>query len=688
MSNPFYGDSLEKEIKECYEKFVDYYHIKRDLEAIKSLFSPQITNIGSGNDEMKLDYDSVVEIFERDIEQCPCELEYQEKLVEIVPLNHTQGLVIAKFDMNGTIENVPFAGKDYRFSMIWEKNSDQWLIRHIHLSKGETELKEGESFPVTNIKEKNEWLEKMVNQRTRQLCKLNIEISEANKEITETKQRFETIFEKASDGIIVADWKSHTFFMINQRICDILGYSKPELEDLWLNDLIPEGELSQSLEKILQESAGQIPIAHDIPLLCKNQEIRYFDIRSETIKIKQTNYLVSLYRDITDHKKALMHKQQAEIAKKASEAKNLFLANMSHEIRTPVTGIMGMSEILGKTDLNSEQAEYLEIINSSSKILLTLINDILDITKIEAGKLQLNKSNFRISEIVNTIKTLMKPGLMKKNNKLFVEIDETLPKTIYADKMRLEQVMMNLVNNAMKFTDEGTITIRIKNVPHENGTIKVDISDTGLGISAEDQTKLFQKFQQIDNSLTRPDDGTGLGLFICKELINLMEGNIGVQSSLGKGSTFWFTFRPEIITEYSPPEINVEMESDISLDLNVLLVDDKRVNLQVISIMLQSANCMIDTANNGLEALDRFNPDKHEMVLMDIMMPMMDGVTAMKELRKRYQEVPPIIAITANAMTGDKEKYLAEGFDAYITKPVTMQKLTSELLQLGVIKKK
>ncbi len=688
MSDPFDGNHSEKEIKDSYQRFVHLYFEKRDLESVLPFFSPQITLIGSGNNEINNGFESTVEILINEFEQNPVKLNYEEKKIDIVPLGSSQWLVISLFDLKSQSNEMPLTERGYRFSIIWENDSGRWLIRHIHLSKGETPFKEWEDNASNTIAEKNELLEKMVNERTRQLGRLNIEISEYKKEIAETQSRFEAVLEKTSDGIIIADWKTHSFFMVNQRICDILGYTKGEIEKFWLNDLIPPDQLSSSLEKILQQSVGQLPTASDVPLICKNNEIRYFDIISVTIKIKQTNYLVSLYRDITEQKNAASCKLQAEAARKASESKNLFLANMSHEIRTPVTGIMGMSEILGKTPLNPEQTEYLEIINDSSKILLTLINDILDITKIEAGKLQLKKSNFQITELVNTVKKLTQPGLYSKNNKLVIEIDESLPKIIHSDKMRLEQVLINLVNNAIKFTENGIITISIKNMPRENGVIKVYVSDTGIGISQEDQVKLFQKFQQIDNTFAKSVNGNGLGLYICKELITLLEGDIGVQSTPGQGSTFWFTFLPEIACHNYIPETDIEMDSEISLDLNVLIVDDKRVNLQVISIMLQSANCIIDTAINGLEALDRFDPDKHEMVLMDIMMPMMDGITAMKELRKRYLDVPPIIAITANAMEGDREKYLAEGFDAYITKPLTMQKLSSELLQLGVIKKK
>jgi PAS domain S-box-containing protein len=681
---------IELEILNSYRLFRKYYNTTRDPESIISLFSPHISNIGTGSDELTPDFESVVNIFRRDFEQCPSELIYKEKTISVQVINPAMGLLMAHYDQEGMINDIPFSHLDLRISILWEKDNGKWLIRHIHLSKSEPALNKGESFPLTEIEEKNQVLEKIVNKRTRDLCKLNIHLSEANKEISEINQRFETIFEKASDGIIVADWKNHSFFMINQRICDILGYSKKQMHDFWLDDLIPAEHVQESFGKMLQESNGDRIIADEIPLICSNNDIKYFDITSQPIKINNKNYLVSLYRDITEHKKTVQLRHQAEIARKASEAKNLFLANMSHEIRTPVTGIMGMSEILAQTELTNQQEEYLNIINESSKILLTLINDMLDISKIEAGKLVLRHERFKLSEMVRNIKVLTQASVINHRNNLDFVIADNVPKYLFTDKMRLEQVILNLINNAIKFTKNGTITVHIDKATGTNrDLLKISVSDTGPGISNEDQTKLFQKFQQIDTSVSRPADGSGLGLFICRQLVTLLEGHIGVNSKPGEGSTFWFTFKSNSTSNDYEQEKDIEITTDIPLNLNVLLVDDKKVNLQVISIMLQTANCRIETAVNGLEALDKFDIQKHDVVLMDIMMPIMDGITAMKELRKKYKEnMRPVIAITANAMAGDKEKYLAEGFDAYITKPLTMKKLTSELLQLGFLAEK
>ncbi len=687
MLQDFNHDEIAQALKKSYQLFIEYYAKKRDIEALLTLFSPEITNIGSGEDELTLSHTDVITIFKRDMEQCPDPLDYKELNLQVIPLSKNLGLIISICDIDATINEMPVSMKGYRFSMIWEQVSEKWQIRHIHLSKGEPELKKGESFPLSEIEERNKALKELVKQRTMELHTVNIELSEAHKEVNEVKQRFETIFEKASDGIIVADWKDHSFFMVNQKICDILGYRKKDISNFWFSDLIPAADYQESMKKILQESVGDRLIADDIPLRCSNNEIRYFDITSQPIKIKRRNYLVSLYRDITEHKKALQLKHEAEIAQKASEAKNLFLANMSHEIRTPVTGIMGMSEILSKTGLSPQQSEYLRVITDSSKILLTLINDILDISKIEAGKLELKTEKIRIKEVIENIKALSQPGVLQKNNQILISISNDVPEWVFADKMRLEQVIMNLVNNAVKFTENGTISIHVEVENAVKNRYRISVKDTGIGIGEEDMPKLFQKFQQLDSSLSRPADGSGLGLFICKQLVTLMEGEIGVESEQRTGSKFWFTFTSKAPRIPDQTKEEIKNPEHLPLDMNILLVDDKSVNLKVITLMLESAKCKIDTAINGKEALESFDPEKHEMILMDIMMPVMDGVTAMKELRKKYQNLPPIIAITANAMTGDKEKYLNEGFDGYITKPLTMKKLFSELHETGFVKK-
>jgi signal transduction histidine kinase len=399
--------------------------------------------------------------------------------------------------------------------------------------------------------------------------------------------------------------------------------------------------------------------------------------------------IAKLQKEIVELKQKMVDLQyEAELARKANEIKNLFLANMSHEIRTPVTGIIGMGEILSRQNLTPEQAASLTVISDSSRAVLGLINDMMDISRIEAGKMKINTEPFPVKLLLENIRTLSTPMIINKNNQLSIKVSESVPLIVSSDKYRLEQILMNLVNNAIKFTSGGIIDIIAETIPDEPDQIKISVKDTGTGISKENQDKLFRQFQQIDSEIKVENSGAGLGLYICKQLVTLLGGKIGVESSPGVGSTFWFTFCAGLAQTGSGKKTEIMQDDDswdISLDLNVLLVEDKPVNIKVISLMLQTANCNVDTAANGLEALEKFDPNKHQVVLMDIMMPVMDGVTAMKEIRKKFDNPCPIIAITANAMQGDEEKYIGMGFDAYIAKPVTMSKLTSHLKNLGMI---
>jgi signal transduction histidine kinase/CheY-like chemotaxis protein len=399
--------------------------------------------------------------------------------------------------------------------------------------------------------------------------------------------------------------------------------------------------------------------------------------------------VAKLQKEIVELKQKMVDLQcEAELARKANEIKNLFLANMSHEIRTPVTGIIGMGEILSRQNLTPEQAASLTVISQSSRAVLGLINDMMDISRIEAGKMKINNEPFPVKSLLENIRTLSTPMIINKNNQLSIKVSESVPEVVSSDKYRVEQILMNLVNNAIKFTSGGEIEIIAETIPGVPDQIKISVKDTGTGISKENQDKLFRQFQQIDSEIKVENSGAGLGLYICKQLVTLLGGKIGVESSPGVGSTFWFTFCTGVPQTASSNKTEIMQDDDswdISLDLNVLLVEDKPVNIKVISLMLQTANCNVDTAVNGLEALEKFDPDKHQVVLMDIMMPVMDGVTAMKEIRKKFDNPCPIIAITANAMQGDEEKYIGMGFDAYIAKPVTMSKLTSHLKDLGMI---
>lgn len=678
-------NSIKKELSGIYKSFLEYYFTERNPEKLKSIFAPGITNIGSGNDELAIGIDSVMSIFYRDKEQCPGTIKYKQKSFEVYPICINSGLLIAELDLYTMINNMPVAMPDYRISMVIsnDNNSNNWKICHIHFSKGEIQLEEGESFPLKEIEDRNKILEQIVRERTKELFELNKELKNANKDILEIKQRFESIFENVNDGILVADWKDKSFYMLNQKICDILGYSKEELIKLWLIDIIPAEHFADSISKLQAQYAGETELAEEIPFMTKDDEIRYFDVNSKAITINSRKYFVSLLRDITEKKVTLELQKEMEISQQASESKDLFLANISHEIRTPVTGIIGMTEVLNRTKISKEQKEYVDIIKESSRVLLDIINDLLDIAKIEVGKLELRNEAFTITDILGSIKTLFEPKAKRKNLDLKLSFLINFQQKIEADKTRVEQILMNLLTNAIKYTEEGSIEIIVsdKEIDMYTSLVKIEVKDTGMGIEEKNISKLFQKFEQLDQSYTRTTSGTGLGLYICKELSKLLGGSIGVESEAGKGSTFWFTFqaKKQLLNTY-PSVRGVDYEN-VNLGMKVLIVDDKLINIKVIKLILESAGCDVDTAKNGLEAINIFNPETHQFVFMDIMMPEMDGITAMNIIRDKFRKTPPIVALTANAMEGDAKNYIDKGFTDYLAKPANRNNLINMLIK-------
>jgi two-component system, sensor histidine kinase len=390
--------------------------------------------------------------------------------------------------------------------------------------------------------------------------------------------------------------------------------------------------------------------------------------------------MVITIRDITERRLMEKERQQNElleekitIAEESLKFKQNFLANMSHEIRTPLTGVLGMIDILEQTPLSVNQKDYLETIKTSGENLREIINQVLDYSKIEAGKIAVNPVAFPFRSLaqnaVELYKNSVKPGV-----EIHSDTDPDIPEFIEADKSRLAQVLNNFVSNAIKFTHQGSITIKSSIVARDNQnhffTIKMEVSDTGIGIPDQLQEKLFIPFSQVEAMDTRNYEGTGLGLSICKQLIELMGGEIGVHSIEEKGSTFWFSFSAKI-PDSQPTITTYEPTKHSNKQLSILLAEDKIVNQKVISLMLNAMGHRVTIANDGQEAIDIFEPGKFDLILMDIQMPIMDGITATQKLKGgNHQELPPIVGLSANAFEGDREKYMTLGMDEYLTKPV------------------
>jgi signal transduction histidine kinase/ActR/RegA family two-component response regulator len=371
-------------------------------------------------------------------------------------------------------------------------------------------------------------------------------------------------------------------------------------------------------------------------------------------------------------------------AEGASRLKSEFLANMSHEIRTPMNGIMGMMDVLLEMTLESEQREYLETARSSAGSLLDILNDILDFSKIESGRMELSLEPLSIAKVAEEAVHTFDPLAHNKGLELLLDVSAEIPASVIGDSVRLRQVLLNLINNAIKFTQSGFVEVRVTLERFEEGdaVVRFDITDTGIGLSDAQQTLVFESFRQGDGSTTRRYGGTGLGLSISKRLVELMGGDLQVHSRPGEGSTFYFTIRLE--PDRFKPELAklAGAASSLQRPLRILLAEDNRVNQRIAQALLERRGHVVVVAENGEAAVEQAARQSFDLILMDMQMPEMDGLTATRILRERDAHEgthTPIIAMTAYAMQADRERFLAAGVDGYISKPVQINKVMTEI---------
>jgi len=508
------------------------------------------------------------------------------------------------------------------------------------------------------------------------------------------RERLEFAIESAGDGYFEIEFATMTY-RPNPELAIALGFDPGPKDMTTLRDRIHPEDAPEAFARldacVRSEQTGW---NQDVRIRVASGGYRWMHLRARVIGDATSRGLVATIVDLS-HRKALESDLRAakEAAEASSRSKGEFLANMSHEIRTPLNGVLGMAQALANNDLAPDQRDMVATILESGRSLTVLLNDVLDLSKVEAGKLEISAIPGDLLQLIHRTQLLFQTAAQDKGLELLVRSDETLPEHLHFDPVRVRQCLSNLVSNALKFTAEGHVEIGVSSsitTGEKCHVVTVEVRDTGIGMSADVQAKLFSAFTQADGAITRKFGGTGLGLAISRQLARLMGGDIVVRSEEGKGSAFILTFRAE--TAEAAPQGNMPLSEAAPGEgrsteglrgKRVLVTDDNAINRQVIKLFIVGLGLEIVEATNGVEALERLAAQPIDLVLLDVHMPVMDGREAIQRIRAagRPWSGVPVIALTADAMSGDREKYLALGMSDYLSKPVDQHELIGKIRQ-------
>ena len=482
----------------------------------------------------------------------------------------------------------------------------------------------------------------------------------------------EKAIDSTNEGYWVLD-ANGDFVDVNPGYCRMMGYSRNAIMSMCIADFEAVARMPQireQIHRIVEKGHDRFETRH------RHRDGHWVDLEITVTGIDQ-RYLVAFLRDITERKLADAALREAQRhAEEASRTKSEFLANMSHEIRTPMNGVLGLTDLVLETHLDAQQREHLELVKSSAESLLVILNDILDLSKIEAGKLNIEQVPFAPADVLTQAVQATRARAIAKGLALQFQPDATLPGVLLGDPVRLRQIVLNLCDNAIKFTANGSVYVSAsaRNVDAEHWELHVAVRDTGIGISPDKQKTIFEAFSQADTTTTRKFGGTGLGLTICARLASLMGGRIWVESVPSEGSCFQFTVLvrqdPTLLVEKKKP-LAAETVAPTTRALHILLAEDHPINQRLVTTLLQRWGHTVVVAVNGVEAVTECAMHAFDLVLMDMQMPELGGLDATRQIRaaETAGSRVPIVAITANAMESDRQACIDAGMDGFIAKP-------------------
>ncbi len=497
---------------------------------------------------------------------------------------------------------------------------------------------------------------------------------------------YRDLFENATDIVFTTDLSGH-FLDGNKAVERLLGYTVEEAKGLTWKKLVASYDMAKAREVLKRHAKGERHVNYDLDTITKSGVIRSFEIGSRPIfEDEKIIGFHGIARDITERKRI---QQELICARKAAEnanhTKSTFLANMSHEIRTPINGVLGFLALMAKTELDEEQRAYLGPMEECAKGLLKIINDILDLSRIEAGQVPLEEEVFDLRAVLNSTVALFQPMASAKALSLSLHVDEGVPKALIGDETRIGQIVANLVNNAIKFTDQGRVHVRAKLQDSSSSrvTVQIEVTDSGIGIAPEEVKKLFEPFQQSDTSMQRKYGGTGLGLTITQNLVNALGGQIDIDGQPGHYTRVNVSLPFEVADQLPHTKsAHVAVCTFDGRGLRALVVDDNKINRSFLSTLLRKYSWLVDEAESGCRALYAGRRRRYDIVFMDIHMAHMDGIETARRFKMMglHNLKTPVLAISADVLSGDRQHFLGVGLSGFIAKPISDQALVQELI--------